>query len=119
VFLHKVTFPEDVVRWEANHVYSERLWGWRQKRQDWSAARVVARSRGKQTPSEPESSGGDDEVEDEDGEVGEVTPPPHYPLPEDLPSLGDIFSQQVGIFIDARLPTWPQMETGLLTGPLP
>jgi hypothetical protein len=40
-----------------------------------------------------------DEEEDEYGEVGEVTPPPHSPPHEDLPSLGDIFSRQVGISI--------------------
>jgi hypothetical protein len=43
---------------------------------------------GEDTPSEPESLGGDDEEEDEDEEEGEVTPLPHSSLPEDLPSLG-------------------------------
>jgi hypothetical protein len=37
--------------------------------------------------------GGGDEEEDEDGEDGEGTPPPHSLPPEDLPSLGDIFSR--------------------------
>jgi hypothetical protein len=50
------------------------------------------RGGGENTPFKPESSGGDDEEEYEDREEGEVTPPPHSPLPEDLPSLGDIFS---------------------------
>jgi hypothetical protein len=53
---------------------------------------VVARAWGEDTPSDPESLGGDDEEEDEDREEGEVTPPPHSPPPEDLPSLGDMFS---------------------------
>jgi hypothetical protein len=48
---------------------------------------VVARVRGDETPSEFESLGWDVEEEDEDGVEGEVTPPPHSPLPEDLPSL--------------------------------
>jgi hypothetical protein len=47
---------------------------------------------GEYTPSEPESSGGDDEEEDEDMEEGEVTPHPHSLPPEDLHSLGDLFS---------------------------
>jgi hypothetical protein len=76
------------MRWEANNVYSEQLWARRQRRQAWSATRVVARARGEDTPSEPESLGGDDEEEDEDEEEGEVTPLPHSSLPEDLPSLG-------------------------------
>jgi hypothetical protein len=51
------------------------------------------------TPFEPESSGDGDEEEDEDKEVGEITPSSHSLLPEDLPSLGDLFSQQAGISI--------------------
>jgi hypothetical protein len=58
---------------------------------------MVARARGEDASSEPESSRGDNEEEDEDGEEGEVTPPPHYLLPEDLPSLGNLFSQQARI----------------------
>jgi hypothetical protein len=53
---------------------------------------VAARAWGEDTPSNPESLGGDDEEEDEDREEGEVTPPPHSLPPEDLPSLGDMFS---------------------------
>jgi hypothetical protein len=40
---------------------------------------VAVRAWGKETPSEPESSGGDDEGEDEYDEEGELTPPPHPP----------------------------------------
>jgi hypothetical protein len=54
---------------------------------------VAARVRGDETPSEPESSRGDDEEQDEDGKKGELTPPPHCLPPVDLPSLGDIFSR--------------------------
>jgi hypothetical protein len=85
--------PEDVARWETNRVYNERLRAWRHRIQDWSATQATARARGEDTPSEPESSGGDNEEEDEDGEEGEVTPSPHSPLPQDLPSSGDIFSR--------------------------
>jgi hypothetical protein len=103
------------VRWEANRAYSERLRAWRQRRRAWSAARVVARAWGEDTPSEPKSSGGDDE----DGEEGEVTPPTHSPLPEDLPSIGYIFIQKAGITIGARQLKPPQMETEPSTGPPP
>jgi hypothetical protein len=71
------------------------------------------------TPSEPESSRGDDEKEDEDREEGEVTPPPHSPPPEDLPSLGDLSSQQTGISVGARRPKRPRVETGPSAGPSP
>jgi hypothetical protein len=57
---------------------------------------------GEKTPTEPESSGGDDEEEDESGEEGDVTPLPHSPPPKGHPSLGDICSRQVGIFIGTR-----------------
>jgi hypothetical protein len=78
---------------------------------------VAARARGEETHSEPESSGGDDEEDDKDGEEGEMTPSPHSPLPEDLPSLGDIFRPQAGISVGAcRLKrSWTEM--GSLTGP--
>jgi hypothetical protein len=49
---------------------------------------------GEETPSEPESSRDDNEEEDKDVEEGEITLSPHSPPPEDLPSLGDLFSQQ-------------------------
>jgi hypothetical protein len=55
------------------------------------------------TPSKPKSSKGGEE-EDEYEEDGEVTPPRHSPPPEDLHSLSDIFSQQVGIFIGTCRP---------------
>jgi hypothetical protein len=62
---------------------------------------------GEDTPTEPESSGGDDKELDEDGEEGEVTPPPHSLPCEALPSLGDTFSGQAGIVVGARQPKWP------------
>jgi hypothetical protein len=114
-----VTLPEDVVGREANLVYSKQMQAWRQRRRDWSAAWAAARARGQETPSEPESSGGDNEEDDKDGEEGEVTPPPHSPLPEDLPSLGDLFSWQVGISVSMCRPKWPRTETGSSTGPSP
>jgi hypothetical protein len=46
--------------------------------------------------------GGDDEEEDEDIEDMEVIPPPHSLSPENLPSLGDIFSRQTEISIYTR-----------------
>jgi hypothetical protein len=54
---------------------------------------VVVRARAEEGPSKPESSGGDDEEEDEDKEEGEVIPSPHSLHLENLPSLGDLFSQ--------------------------
>jgi hypothetical protein len=48
-----------------------------------------------------------------------VSPPPRSLSPDDLPSLGDIFSHQAGIFVSVCRPSWPQMETGLSTVPLP
>jgi hypothetical protein len=54
---------------------------------------VTARVRWEETPSELESSRGDDEEEDEDRDEGEVTPPPHSLPLEDLIWLGDMFSR--------------------------
>jgi hypothetical protein len=54
-----VTIPEDAVRRELNHINNERAW---------SAARVAMRAQGFDTPSEPDSLGGDDEEENEDEE---------------------------------------------------
>jgi hypothetical protein len=71
---------------------------------------------GEDTPSEPECLRGHDEDEDEDGEEGEETPPPHSLLSEDLPSLGDIFRWQSGISLGACQPKWPYIETKQLTG---
>jgi hypothetical protein len=71
---------------------------------------------GEKTLTEPESSGGDDEEEDESGEEGDVTPPPHSPPPEGHPSLGDICSRQVGIFIATRRLKRPRTEIGSSTG---
>jgi hypothetical protein len=71
------------------------------------------------TPSKPKSSGRDDEEEDEDREEGEVMPPPHSPLHEDLPSLGDTFSRQARISVGAGWPKRSQTETVSPTGPPP
>jgi hypothetical protein len=54
------------------------------------------------TPSESESSGGDDKEPDENEEEGKVTQPPHSPPHEALPPLGDIFSRQAWIVVGAR-----------------
>jgi hypothetical protein len=54
---------------------------------------------------------------DEYGEEGEVTPPPHSPLPEDLPLRGAIFSQQAGIFVGARRSKQPRTEIESSTSP--
>jgi hypothetical protein len=110
------TLLEDVVRWEANRVYSEWLQARNQRRREWCAARAATRAWGEDTPSEPESSGGEDEEEDKDGEEEEVTPPPHSPPCEALPSLGDIFSRWARITIGARQSKWPRAETGPSTG---
>jgi hypothetical protein len=80
---------------------------------------VAARAQGEETPSRLESSGGDDEEENEDGEEGEVTPPPHSSPPKDLPSLGDIFSRQVGISVSSQWSKQRRTETRSSTGPPP
>jgi hypothetical protein len=72
-----------------------------------------------ETPSEPKSLRGGDEVEDEDEEEGEITPLPHSLPPKDLPSPGDVFSQQAGISVGARQPKCPQTGTGALSDPSP
>jgi hypothetical protein len=72
---------------------------------------MAARAWGEDTPSEHESLEGDDE----DGEGGEVTPPPHSPWCEALPFLGDIFNRQVGIIVGACQPKQPLTETGSST----
>jgi hypothetical protein len=86
-----VTLPEDVVSWEANRADNERQ---QARRQLCGAAWVAVRARGggEETPSEPKPSGDGNEEEDEDEEEGEITPCPHSLPPEDLPSLGDLFS---------------------------
>jgi hypothetical protein len=51
--------------------------------------------------------GDGDKEEDKDEEEGEITPSSHSPPPEDLPSLGDLFSQQAEISVGVhqmRLP---------------
>jgi hypothetical protein len=63
---------------------------------------VATRSLGEETPFEPECSGGGNEEVDEDNEEGEVTPPPHSPVPKDRTSPGKVFSQQAGISVGVR-----------------
>jgi hypothetical protein len=72
---------------------------------------VVVRAWGKDTPSEPESLGGDNEEEDEHEEEGEVTPHPNSTSREALPLLGDIFSRQARIAIGTRRSRRPRTET--------
>jgi hypothetical protein len=72
-----------------------------------------------ETPSEPESLGDDDEEEDKDEEEGEITPSPHSPPPKDLPSPGDLFSQQAAVSVGARRAKRPQMGAGGLSSPSP
>jgi hypothetical protein len=111
--LRGVTLPEDVVRQESNRADNERQ---QARRQLWSATRAAARARGEETPSELESSGDGDEEEDEDEEEGEITPSPHSPPHEDLPSLGDLFSQQTGISVSVRRTRRPRMGIGASPG---
>jgi hypothetical protein len=56
---------------------------------------------------------------DEDGEEGEVTPPPHFPPREALPSLGDIFSREVGITAGMRRLKRPRADECLAPPPHP
>jgi hypothetical protein len=100
------------MRCKANHVYSEWLRAWRQRRRAWSAARAAAREWWEDTPFEPESSGGDNEEEDENIEEGVVTPPHHSTLPEDIPSLGDIFNRQAGISVGPNSHWYPLTYRG-------
>jgi hypothetical protein len=104
--LRRFTLPEDVVRREANRANSERLRARRQRKRAWTAARTAVRAWVQETPSELESLGGGDEEE------GEVTPPPHSPPHEDLPSPDDLFSQQAGISVGVRRPKCPRTGTG-------
>jgi hypothetical protein len=62
---------------------------------------MAVRAQRKETLSKPESSR-DDIEEDKDVEEGEIAPSPHSPSLKDLPSLGDLFIQQAGIFVGAR-----------------
>jgi hypothetical protein len=48
-----------------------------------------------------------DEEQGKDEEQGEITPSPHSLPLEDIPSLGDLFSQQAGISVGARWPKCP------------
>jgi hypothetical protein len=85
-----VTLHEDVVRKEANHDNNKWLWARRQRSWAWSTARAATRERGEESPFEAKPSQGGDKEEDEDEEMGEVTPPTHSPPPEDLPLPGDL-----------------------------
>jgi hypothetical protein len=114
-----VTLPKDAVQQEANRVDNKRQQAWRQMRRLRSAVWAATRVRGQETPSKPESSGDVDEEEDEDEEEGEITPSlPSSPL-EHLPSLGDLFSQQVGISVGARQAKHPRTGTGASSDPPP
>jgi hypothetical protein len=108
-----VTLPEDAVRQETNRAKNERQQAQRQRRRLQSAVRAVARAQGGGgTPSEPESSGDDDDEEDEDEEEGEITSsPPNLPPPKDLPSLGNLFSQQAEISVGAHRAKHPWART--------
>jgi hypothetical protein len=77
------------------------------------------RSRGEETPSEPESSGDGNEEEAEDKEEGEITPSLTSSPPEDLLSLGDIFSQEAGISVGVRWMKCPRAGTGASSNPPP
>jgi hypothetical protein len=98
---------------EADRANNEWLWT---RRQAWSATWVAVRARVEETPTEPKSSGGGHEVEDEDEEEREVTPLPHSLPLEDLPSPGDVFSQQEGASIGERRPKCPQTRTESSSG---
>jgi hypothetical protein len=76
------------------------------------------RARGEDTPSEPESSREDDKEEDEDKEIGEVTPPPHSSPHEALPLLGDIFSRQAKIVVGVCRMKRPRTEDEPSSGSL-
>jgi hypothetical protein len=62
---------------------------------------------GEEITSEPESSRSGDE-EDEDEIEGAITPSPHSLPPKDIPSLGDLFSQQAGISVGVCWPKRPR-----------
>jgi hypothetical protein len=87
-----VTLPEDVVSQEANCADNERQQTRKQRRWLRSTSRTTARARREETPSEPESSGDEEEEDEDEDKEGEITPSPHSLPPEDLPSLGDLFS---------------------------
>jgi hypothetical protein len=74
---------------------------------------------GEKTPSEPDSSGDGDVEENEDEEEGEISSSPHSSPPEDLPSLGDLFSQQAGISVGVSWAKRPRTGTMALSSSLP
>jgi hypothetical protein len=71
---------------------------------------------GEETPFKHDSSGDGDEEGDEDKEEGVITPSPHSTPPEDLPSLGDLFSWQAGISVSVRWTKRPRMGLEALSG---
>jgi hypothetical protein len=113
------TLPKDAARQEANHADNERQHAWGQRRRLWSAARSAAGAQEGGTPSKTNSLGDDSEEDGEDKEKGEINPFPQSPLPEDLPSLGDLFSWQTGISFGVHWPKNPLVGTGASFGPPP
>jgi hypothetical protein len=98
------------------------LKGSRQRRRLWSVTQAVVRAPGgggEETPSVPESSGDGYEEEGEDEEEGEIAPTPHSLPPEDLPSLGDLFSQQTRIYVGMRQTRRPRTGTRASSSLLP
>jgi hypothetical protein len=80
---------------------------------------MAARAWGEETPSEPKSSRDDNEEEDEDEEEERNNSLSPLSALEDLPSLGDLFSQQAGISVGARQTKRPRMGAGRSSGPPP
>jgi hypothetical protein len=115
-----LTLSEDAARREVNRDYNERKQARRQRRRFQSAGQVIIKARGEESPSESESLGDDEEEEeeDEDEEEGERTSL-HSPPPEDLPSLGNLFSRQAGMSVGVYWLKHPQTGDGALSGPQP
>jgi hypothetical protein len=101
------TLTKDAVRCEANCADNKRQRVQRQRRRLWSATRTGARARGKETPSESESSRDDDANEGDDEEEGDLTSP------------NDLFGQQAGIIVGACQAKHPGMYAGGVPDLLP
>jgi hypothetical protein len=103
---------------EAKEMGSERLGPQRQRRQAWSAVRAAVGVRGEDTPSEPESFGGMTKrmMLERRGRWLQL---PILHVSKDLPSLGNIFSQQVRISIGVHRPKLPSIEIRPPIGPPP
>jgi hypothetical protein len=54
--------------------------------------------------------------DEEEGEEGEVTPPPLSPPCETLPSFGDILNWLAGVAVSVCRPKWTQTKTGPSVG---